>query len=224
VTCPLPEDAFASGPVPSGQDAGATRQAILAAILDGLAEKGWHVQAGFLPEPLVRQLRVECLARDAAGGFHVAGVGSGRAQVVSEVRGDRILWLEDGDPCPAVRAYQAVMEDLRQGVNAAFFLGLFELEAHFAAYPAGACYRRHLDRFKDDDRRSLTAIVYLNQDWTESDGGQLRFWPDEAGQAAPMDILPVGGTLVTFLSDRFWHQVLPASRQRLAITGWFKRR
>ena len=193
-------------------------------ILDGLAEKGWHVQPGFLADGLVDDLRRVCLARDAAGGFHAAGVGSGQARVVSEVRGDRILWLEAGDPSPAVQAYLAAMEGLRQAVNAAMFMGLIELEAHFAAYPAGAYYRRHLDRFRDDDRRSLTAIVYLNQDWTEPDGGQLRFWPDAAGAGEPVEILPAAGTLVTFLSDRFWHEVQPANRQRLAITGWFKRR
>jgi len=202
----------------------ADESSFLPAILDGLAEQGWHVQPCFLPEALVGQLRSECRARDTAGGVHAAGVGSGQAQVMSETRGDRILWLETGDPSPAVQAYLAEMEGLRSAVNAAFYMGLVELEAHFAAYPAGAFYRRHLDRFKDDDRRSLTAIVYLNEDWTEADGGQLRFWPDEAGEGEPIEILPTGGTLVTFLSDRFWHEVLPAHRQRLAITGWFKRR
>jgi SM-20-related protein len=200
----------------------AASQACLPGIVAGLAERGWQVQAGFLPAGLVAALRAETLAREGGGSFHAAGVGSGHAQVVAELRGDRILWLDDGDPNPAVQAYLAAMEALREAVNRALFLGLFELEAHFAAYPAGAGYRRHLDRFRDDDRRTLTAIVYLNQDWASADGGLLRFWPEETGD--PLDILPAGGTLVTFLSERFWHEVLPARRQRLALTGWFKRR
>jgi SM-20-related protein len=39
-----------------------------------------------------------------------------------------------------------------------------------------------------------------------------------------LDVLPEGGTLVAFLSERFQHEVLPARRERLALTGWFRRR
>ena len=38
------------------------------------------------------------------------------------------------------------------------------------------------------------------------------------------DVLPEGGTLVCFLSQRFWHEVLPARRERLSLTGWFRGR
>ncbi|MGH8799863.1 MAG: 2OG-Fe(II) oxygenase, partial [Casimicrobiaceae bacterium] len=38
------------------------------------------------------------------------------------------------------------------------------------------------------------------------------------------DIVPTGGTMVSFLAERFEHQVLPAARDRLAVTGWFRRR
>jgi len=196
----------------------------MSALLDDLARKGWHVRPDFIAEAWVAALREECLARQQAGVFHAAGVGSGEAKVLNEVRGDHIHWLDEADPHPAVSVYLRAMADLREAVNASFFLGLFELEAHFAAYPAGAGYQRHLDRFRDDDRRTLTAIVYLNEAWHADDGGALRLWPDPSGQGAHVDILPRGGTLVTFLSDRFWHEVQPARRQRLALTGWFRRR
>ena len=35
---------------------------------------------------------------------------------------------------------------------------------------------------------------------------------------------PAGGTLVAFLSDRVEHEVLPARRDRIAVSGWFRRR
>jgi SM-20-related protein len=37
-------------------------------------------------------------------------------------------------------------------------------------------------------------------------------------------VLPQGGRLVAFLSDRFEHEVLPARRERMSFTGWFRRR
>ena len=39
-----------------------------------------------------------------------------------------------------------------------------------------------------------------------------------------VDVLPQGGRLVAFLSDRFEHEVLPARRERMSFTGWFRRR
>jgi SM-20-related protein len=191
-------------------------------IVTALANDGWCVVPGFLPEVATAALRTECLQAHASGTFHAAGVGRGLAQVRSEVRGDHVLWVEEANAGPALRGVLEHCEALRQAVNQSLFLGLFDLETHFAVYPPGGGYQRHLDRFRDDDRRSLTVILYLNEGWREEDGGLLRFWPDP--DAAPLDILPAGGTLVTFLSDRFWHEVLPANRQRLSLTGWFRRR
>jgi SM-20-related protein len=141
--------------------------------------------------------------------------------VRSGIRGDHVLWIDESQAGPALKAVLEKLEALRLAVNQGLFLGLFDVELHFAVYPPGAGYQRHLDRFRDDDRRSLTVILYLNEDWQRDDGGLLRFWPAESGA---LDIVPTGGTLVTFLSDRFWHEVLPARRERLSLTGWFRRR
>jgi len=195
----------------------------LTALLDDLSGPGWHIDTAFLTEPQVQALREECLAGLDAGDFHPAGVGSGQAQVHNEIRGDQIFWIDENTAGPALGAVLQRLEALRLAVNQTLFLGLFDLEVHFAAYPPGAGYQRHLDRFRDDDRRSLTLILYLNPaDWSVADGGQLHFWPDE--KTPPLEIEPAGGTLVVFLSDRFWHQVLPAQRQRLSLTGWYRRR
>lgn len=202
----------------------ATATEALDPILDALAERGWCARPDFLPAATVAELADQCRQRHAAGVFHRAGVGAGRARLHEEIRGDRVLWLEDDDPHPAIQEYFRRMASLRAAVNQTLYMGLQDLECHLALYPPGAGYRRHLDRFAHDDRRALTVIVYLNPDWQPADGGQLRFWTDPEGIAAPMDIQPRGGTLVSFLSDRFWHQVEPARRERLALTGWFRRR
>lgn len=195
----------------------------LTPLLDDLAGPGWHVDPVFLNEEETLALRVECLTALASGAFHAAGVGSGQARVHGEIRGDHVFWVEEGQAGPALKTVLAKLEALRLAVNRDLFLGLFDVELHFAAYPPGAGYQRHLDRFRDDDRRALTVILYLNPpDWAPEDGGQLLFWIDE--NTPPLEIQPGGGTLVTFLADRFWHQVQPAQRQRLSLTGWFRRR
>lgn len=191
-------------------------------IVAALAGPGWCVEPDFLSANETAVLRNECITALAAGAFHCAGVGKGAAAIRPEIRGDRIRWVDETNSGPALQSVLDKLETLRLAANRALFLGLFDVELHFAAYPPGAGYRRHLDRFQNDDRRMLTVILYLNEYWANEDGGQLRFWADE--RTAPLEIEPAGGTLVAFLSDRFWHEVLPTNRSRLSLTGWFRRR
>jgi SM-20-related protein len=191
-------------------------------IIAALAGPGWCTVPGYLNASETAALRNECLAALAAGAFHCAGVGKGAAAIRPEIRGDQIRWVDETNSGPAMQSVLGKLEALRLAANQALFLGLFDVELHFAAYPPDTGYRRHLDRFRDDDRRMLTVILYLNENWADEDGGQLKFWPDE--QAPPLEIQPAGGTLVAFLSDRFWHEVLPTNKSRLSLTGWFRRR
>jgi SM-20-related protein len=116
------------------------------------------------------------------------------------------------------------MELLRQTLNRELTLGLFGFEAHLALYPPGARYRCHLDQFQDEGDRVLSTSLYLNRGWGVEDEGFLRIYLDEPESAPFEDVLPVGGTLVCFLSGRFHHEVLPSRRERLSATGWFTRR
>ena len=114
-----------------------------------------------------------------------------------------------------------MMDDLRLALNRALFLGLDGYESHFACYAPGASYQRHLDRFRDDDSRTVSVVIYLNPDWRMEQGGALRLHTD--GGAAS-DIAPEGSRLVLFLSADMPHEVLPATRDRLSLAGWFRRR
>jgi SM-20-related protein len=196
------------------------RDATRVAIADGLEGPGFAVVPGFLAGAQVAALARTARAHRAAGGFRPAAVGSGaRRQVCPGVRGDQIFWLSQPTEEPETRLLQC-FETLRLALNRELALGLFEFECHFALYPPGAAYARHLDRLVNDERRVVSCVVYLNHDWSACDGGQLRLY---AG-AQTVDVLPEGGTLVAFLSERFWHEVLPAGRERLSLTGWFRRR
>src|SRR4029434_7475672 len=139
----------------------------------------------------------------------------------ADMRGDRIAWLADRPHDAAETAAFALFEELRSACNRALTLGLFEFEGHYALYPPGASYARHRDRFRDDDARVLSCVLYLNDAWQPGDGGALRLHLHD-GEA--LEIPPTGGTLVAFLSEAFDHEVLPARRTRIALTGWFRHR
>ena len=194
---------------------------LLLRIVDDLATHGWSQQNLFLPLSLTGELAAECRKRAAEGELAPAAVGRGPASEVREgIRGDHIQWLEPGQ-VDACDNYLGLMDSLREALNRGLFLGLEDFESHFALYPPGAFYRRHVDRFRDDDRRMVSAVIYLNDAWMPEHGGQLRMYLEDD---AAHDVDPVGGCLVVFLSGQVPHEVLPATRERSSLTGWFRRR
>lgn len=188
---------------------------------DSLCQAGWCLQDQFIPADLAAQLASECVSAMHSGQMKGAGVGSGHAPMLQpSIRGDHIQWLEAGQS-EACDRYLASMEALRQQLNRELFLGLEEYESHFALYAPGAFYRAHLDRFRDDDKRTVSVVIYLNQDWQPGHGGALRLHPE--GESV-IDILPEAGRMALFLSAEMLHEVLPTTRERLSIAGWFRRR
>jgi SM-20-related protein len=193
-------------------------------IADGLAGPGWIVVDDFFGRALISALRLDCLHARDSGHFRPAAVGSGKERRSQPgVRGDEICWLQQSTLSDPQRTYLDRFEQLRLALNRTLQLGLFEFESCFARYPAGARYSRHVDQFRGDDRRRLSSVLYLNQNWSALDGGELRLYLDGEG-ARFEDVSPLGGRLVVFLSARFEHEVLPAKCERISIAGWFKRR
>lgn len=194
----------------------------IARVCAAIAAETSAVVPNFLPAPVIAALAAQARRRDAAGEFRGARIGRGRdCSQRSDIRGDRTLWLDEQAPARAERPLWHALERLRLALNETVFLGLFAFEGHYALYPPGAVYRRHRDRFRDDDARVLSCVLYLNREWTAADGGALRIYlPGNDAR----DVLPLGGTLVCFLADQYEHEVLPATRERLAVSGWFRRR
>ena len=192
------------------------------ALVAGIADCGYAVAHATLPSTIIGDLRERALALDGAGAMRRGGVGRGAARSEhGDVRGDRLAWLADQPHDAAEAAALALFEELRAICNRTLTLGLFEFESHYALYPPGATYARHRDRFRDDDARVLSCVLYLNDDWQPGDGGALRL---HLGDGDGLDVAPVGGTLVAFLSEAFDHEVLPARRTRTSLAGWFRRR
>lgn len=195
-------------------------------VVESLATRGWCEIADFLPPADWQPMAVEVRLLYAGGGFRMAGVGHGKTlRVRPEIRNDRVRWIDPLEPSLLQQGWLARIEALRLCINAGLMAGLFDYEGHFALYPPGSFYRRHLDRFADVSYRTVTCILYLNDDWQPEDGGELRMYlPDGEGGERHVDILPAGGKAVFFLSGDFEHMVMPSKRERLSLTGWFCQR
>jgi SM-20-related protein len=46
-----------------------------------------------------------------------------------------------------------------------------DYESHFAFYAPGTSFSKHVDRFRDNDSRTISAVIYLNEDWLAEHGG-----------------------------------------------------
>ncbi len=173
------------------------------------------------PEPALRQaLRDDLRRLQGEGALSPAAVGRNDGRSLrDDIRADRTRWLDDPHCGPAARMFLDRLDALRVALNRRLFLGLDEVEAHYAAYPPGGGYARHRDRFRDSDARVVSLVTYLNEDWDAGDGGALRLYFDDAGGS--VDIAPTRGS-VCFLSE-LEHEVLPARRERLSIAAWFRR-
>ena len=204
--------------------------------LDQITDYGYCVMDDFLSPIVIDALASEIEVLNSRELMRAANTGRAQTMVNTKLRGDSIYWLSETEATPAQQAYFGEMERLRNELNRHLYLGLDRLESHLAHYPIGAGYQKHLDRFKVNGnihlpQRQISCILYLNKDWLLEDGGYLRLYlntPTAAEgvvTAAPsLDIAPIAGRLVIFLSDTFYHEVLPANRARMSLTGWFLNR
>ncbi len=190
-----------------------------AAIADALCERGWFCGAQLLDATLTHALLAEVQQLQHSGYMARAGVGRDRDHVLDDgTRRDCIHWL-DGSTA-AQQQYLAAMEQLRVALNRELMLGLFEFETHFAFYEPGAFYKKHLDSFAGRASRIVSVVSYLNCDWPADAGGELVVYNEHDREA--IRVLPQAGTVAIFLSEKIPHEVLPASRERYSIAGWFR--
>jgi SM-20-related protein len=189
-------------------------------LLDRLVDDGYAIFPDLLRPEFADELRAEMARFRESGAFRPAGIGRGEATRAPETRRDGTLWFDPAALTPIQAKLARVIEAVREDLNAGLFLGLWDWEGHYAIYPPGAFYRKHLDRFADDSRRTVSMVFFFNPDWKEDDGGLLRLETD----AGILDVAPKAGTAVFFRSDRVPHEVLETKRERFSFAGWFRTR
>lgn len=195
----------------------------LAALLDNLDEQGWTISDTLFPEDLALALHAEAQARWANGQFHAAGVGRANTHLLqSEVRGDSVSWLTDGQATPATERFQLWIDALQQVLNRYFFLGLKHQEMHFARYETGSRYVRHIDQHRNTPHRKISFVLYLNPVWGANDGGELLITDPDQATTEITRVLPLLARIAVFRSDTIFHEVLQGQQTRWSLTGWFR--
>ena len=186
-----------------------------------LTDAHWFAQENFLSADLCAALLADFQVLQSAGLLQQAAIGRGGARAIAQnIRTDQTFWLTGDTPVQA--QCLTLMDQLRQQMNRELFLGLATYEAHYAHYQAGGFYKKHLDSFKGKRNRLISTVLYLTPDWHPHDQGHLVLYDAVDQEREIGRVLPMAGTLACFLSEEIPHEVLPPTRERISIAGWFR--
>lgn len=207
----------------------------LALVSSHLKDHGYCVIDGFLSDVEATQLRCEVMAAHTAGQLRPAGLVNCKLPSADDnykdkaTRGDLVGWF-DSDGWPHGRQLGSFLVKLGTLVSELTPL-VPELsridsrsKAMVACYPgSGARYVKHVDNDGKHplcSRRVLTALVYLNPDWQDGDGGELAIYEID-GQVEKKVVQPKGNRVLLFWSDaRTPHEVRPSLKMRYSTTVW----
>lgn len=185
-------------------------------FLQHFEQNGYFVFDQFVDETTTNGVLSELSALRTADEFKKAGIGKQDQFVVDQnERGDFIRWIDSNNAAPHTAHFLEKLNEIILLLNRNFYLGVRDYECHYTQYPVGTFYKKHVDRHKTGSARIVSFVFYLNEGWTEADGGQLRIFDGDAYS----DVLPAAGRLAMFLSEKE-HEVLPTYRVRNSITGW----
>lgn len=195
-------------------------------IISDISTNRYSVVEFFFTDKEVEILRQSLLKKYEEDAFKKAAIGNrANENIVKSIRGDVILWIDETKQDASETLFFNKINDLTTYLNRTCFLGILNKEFHYALYPKGAFYKRHIDTFENDDRRKLSFVCYLNEDgWQPENGGELVLYLNEKDQPIEKVIYPFPGRVVIFESQVIEHEVKPVNKERLSITGWLKTR
>ncbi|AWB68248.1 2OG-Fe(II) oxygenase [Saccharobesus litoralis] len=188
-------------------------------IANDIEQQGFSIRPNALPETIANSL-YQHQQHMHTHQYDNAGIGRGDDFLHNDfVRTDEICWINgDSDAGQAWLNWTAQLKDF---LNRRLYLGLFSFESHFAHYAPNDYYKRHYDAFRGEANRVLSIVTYLNPGWLPTDGGELVIYQNDHDRQGTK-VVPLFGTLAVFLSEEFPHEVLPATRDRYSIAGWYR--
>ncbi|MGA9699779.1 MULTISPECIES: 2OG-Fe(II) oxygenase [Acinetobacter] len=180
-------------------------------IIEDLDQHGFTLIDDAYPQNYVQALAEECTFN--LNRFRDAAIQNG---VVSNIRSDHILWISE--ELETAQHHIETLKNISQLLNFNFYLGIQEVEAHFACYNAGEYYALHRDNPQEKNGRIISTVYYLHEDWQDGWGGELHL-QDKSGQWHT--IQPKPNRIAMFQSDLL-HEVIQSKHQRLSITAWLR--
>jgi SM-20-related protein len=192
---------------------------IFDSLIESFIENKVGIAEGFLSKSLAGHLKQNLVTLFAAKQLLWAGTGN-NVQVAHDklFRSDMIYWLDRKHENVHENQFFDLMDSFVSYLNATCYTGINSYEFHYTLYEPGSFYKKHIDQFRNNDSRQYSMIMYLNEDWTDGDGGELSIHHEHRVQ----DISPVNGRSIFFKSNELAHEVLMTNKPRMSITGWLK--
>ncbi|WP_163518024.1 2OG-Fe(II) oxygenase [Gelidibacter japonicus] len=211
---------------PIFQDIAFEENPLYETIINDIVSQKYAIVENFFDEKEVQLLRQSLIDKHKEDAFKKAAIGNKlNATIVKTIRGDVILWMDESNANTTEKLFFDKINNLVSYLNRTCFLGILHKEFHYALYPKGTFYKRHIDTFQNDDRRKLSFVCYLNESgWLPENGGELVLYLDDNGKEIEKIIYPFPGRVVIFKSQIIEHEVKPVKTERLSITGWLKTR
>lgn len=184
--------------------------------IDRLAAHDFVVIDNFLPKDYYSNLKQFMLNAHEEDKFQRAGIGAlANNQKEVSIRSDFTYWI-DRKRDEEINYVFDLFHEMIEKLNRYCYLSLSGFEFHFAHYPKGSFYKKHVDQFKDRSNRLITLVFYLNDDWLLGDGGELKIYHEIGEQI----IEPLANRCVLFKTDGMEHEVLKSYSNRYSLTGW----
>lgn len=194
-------------------------QSIFESLVNSFLENKVGIAENFLSKVLSDHLKENILLLHSEKHLRDAGIGNSANLIQDKlIRSDMIYWLDRKHNDIYENSFFDLMDRFVKYLNYTCYAGITGYEFHYALYEKGSFYKRHLDQFRDNKSRAYSMIMYLNDNWQESDGGELCIYHANHSQI----ISPVNGKCVFFKSSELEHEVLLNHQARLSITGWLK--
>jgi SM-20-related protein len=187
-------------------------------LIQGLLVKSCGSVDGWFSQDEQDCLRKSLLKHYQQDEFHLAGIGKhAYFQKEKEIRNDQVYWLSKAEANACELRFFQLVDEFVAYLNRTCFAGIRSYEFHYALYEQGSFYKKHVDQFMNDDRRQFSFVTYLTEFWEPGDGGELILYLKKER----VTVQPIPGRALFFRSE-IPHEVLPANKKRLSITGWLK--
>lgn len=135
----------------------------------------------------------------------------------SAIRNDYTYWLAKEHHTTEAQLLDQ-LDHLLVTLKNYFRISLSQLECHFAFYPPGHFYKKHIDQTRENNKRFFSFVIYLNPNWNTNDGGKLIGYHEDQ---KIFEIRPSFGNMILFRSH-IPHEVEESHGERRSIAGWFR--